>query len=190
MYFVVNVTNCYDSHISDNRCNQNSSVTNELQSNTNNGLNTQPVQQPSTVPSQSKSDNVQESNDCNLVNTLNLFSAKCCVFLAEQLNQISDTVDSRNTRSKSKGKSISDRVTLEEASSDKEMSQTNVDILNKSDTESTSDCPQSVNNAPTIMQPVVRLQRISSEVIYYRMYITMNLLLFIVGSNTDTKKSG
>lgn len=55
----------------------------------------------------------------------------------------------------------------DEALSGSEASQTNLDNPAKVDEESAAEIPQNSNSTPTIMQPVVRLQRISSEVHYH-----------------------
>lgn len=54
---------------------------------------------------------------------------------------------------------------MTDSTSPEVISETNTDLTEKSDTDLILDNPANVNSTPTIMQPVVRLQRISSEVI-------------------------
>lgn len=63
--FLAILTNCNDTNISDNRSHK-SNVTNELQTNTNSIVNSQPIQQPQTVPLQTNIETVQEPNNCNV----------------------------------------------------------------------------------------------------------------------------
>lgn len=81
------------------------------------------------------------------------------LFLVEQINQNSELSDTRSTRSKNKGKNAT------ESTSPEDITETDADLIEKSNIGLNLDNP--ISNTPTIMQPVVRLQRISSEVIIY-----------------------
>lgn len=86
------------------------------------------------------------------------------MFLAEQTNQTSEVMDIRSTRSKSKGSTIKDNITEEEVKAELESLSLCIEPTNVIDPDTNEADSSSGNSAPTIMQPVVRLQRISSEV--------------------------